>query len=881
MRKKLFYIILLLLISSIFTYIIFTLIDNRKKEIIENEKELVSVTYNTIIEALRVHANIIYFNKINTKYIKELFAQVDKATPSKKDEIRDKIYNELIDMYQNMSDFKLKQLHFHLKNNESFLRFHRPDKHGDNLTGIRETVAYVNKFNRPIYGFEEGKIFNGYRFVYPLNYKGKHLGSVESSISMKTIVEELQKEMHSNVDFVIKKSVVEKKLFDDEKSNYRQCETLSDYYHENSINTGANKLLETISHKYLKKSPLEAKLKQGELFSFFITIDEQDYITTFFPIKNAISLKTVGYIIVADKNHNFRSYETQYLLFLVTLIFFTTAIIYFIYRIDDEKTKLIRKDKILNEVQKIGKLGFWELDLIKNELIWSDEVYNIFELQKQEFGKSYEEFLKHIYPDDISFVNKTYEDSIKNKTNYQIEHRIITRSGKIKYVSEECHHTFDDKGNVIQSLGTIIDITNIKLYQSQIEKSKAQFESLVAHIPDIVYRCEIDEDFTILFINEAVKPITGYSLEELRLNRIISFSSIIDERDLSFVKKEIKRIIKKGIQSTKIEYRIVTKDNRIIWVNNFIKIINDEGYIYIEGVISDITIQKEAYSKLEKFIDTQDNIVILTDSKELNFANRRFFDFLGYKDLMSFKKNYNCICQLFIENDRFFHLKKIKEQDRWIEEMIKLPAAQRVVAMLGQDFSVYAFSVTINKFENNLYILSFTDISETMLEQIELEEKTIHDKLTSAYNREYFDLNYKKLLKTYNDETHTLALTILDIDFFKLVNDTFGHDAGDFVLKELVSEINKFSRNEDILIRWGGEEFIIILKVESKTGLFKALEHIRKIIEEHYFKDVKKITCSFGATLYKDKEEIEDTIKRADKALYQAKNTGRNKVVIL
>ena len=125
-----------------------------------------------------------------------------------------------------------------------------------------------------------------------------------------------------------------------------------------------------------------------------------------------------------------------------------------------------------------------------------------------------------------------------------------------------------------------------------------------------------------------------------------------------------------------------------------------------------------------------------------------------------------------------------------------------------------------------------------------------------------------------------LAIALLDIDHFKLVNDTYGRDVGDEVLIHFVKTVKKFSREEDIFIRWGGEEFILILKVKSKKSLEKALEHLRKIIEIQEFPTIGKKTCSIGGTLYKSAEDIYATIKRADEAVYEEKNNGRNQVVI-
>ena len=199
---------------------------------------------------------------------------------------------------------------------------------------------------------------------------------------------------------------------------------------------------------------------------------------------------------------------------------------------------------------------------------------------------------------------------------------------------------------------------------------------------------------------------------------------------------------------------------------------------------------------------------------------------------------------------------------------------------MGKDLKQYVFSVNVNKFDENAMIISFTDISQTIFENIYLEEKILHDKLTNAYSREYFDRNYRKFIYE-SIENHTkLALAILDIDYFKKVNDTYGHDIGDEVLIKFVQTIQNELRKNDILVRWGGEEFILILQLDSQKYLEKKLEHLRKAIELESFPKINNITCSIGGTIYQDSENILKTIKRADEALYKAKAAGRNKVLI-
>lgn len=120
---------------------------------------------------------------------------------------------------------------------------------------------------------------------------------------------------------------------------------------------------------------------------------------------------------------------------------------------------------------------------------------------------------------------------------------------------------------------------------------------------------------------------------------------------------------------------------------------------------------------------------------------------------------------------------------------------------------------------------------------------------------------------------------MIDIDFFKNVNDTKGHDVGDYVLQELVRLLQRSIRHTDRLVRWGGEEFVILIQIDGRIGLQRAMQHICQVIEAHTFEHIGHMTCSIGTTLYDAGETIEQTLKRADEALYKAKANGRNQVV--
>lgn len=158
-----------------------------------------------------------------------------------------------------------------------------------------------------------------------------------------------------------------------------------------------------------------------------------------------------------------------------------------------------------------------------------------------------------------------------------------------------------------------------------------------------------------------------------------------------------------------------------------------------------------------------------------------------------------------------------------------------------------------------------------------LEDNAVTDQLTGVFNRKILQRLSKNEDAVLNEYTDELSVIIFDIDFFKNVNDTYGHESGDNVLKEIVECAKHNLRKDDYLIRWGGEEFVVLMKTSKENALLKA-EEIRKYVESNAGK-VCAVTISAGVAQHEGGDYTE-TIARADKALYEAKNTGRNKVCL-
>jgi PAS domain S-box-containing protein len=133
----------------------------------------------------------------------------------------------------------------------------------------------------------------------------------------------------------------------------------------------------------------------------------------------------------------------------------------------------------LAEAQRVAHIGSWELNLVSNELSWSDEVYRMFGLEPQQFGATYEAFLDNIHPDDREMVNKAYTDSLKNKTPYSIVHRLLLKDGTVKYVEERCETSYDDTGEPVRSLGTVMDVTERKKAEETLKKWSEELEKRV------------------------------------------------------------------------------------------------------------------------------------------------------------------------------------------------------------------------------------------------------------------------------------------------------------------------------------------------------------------------------------------------------------------
>lgn len=158
---------------------------------------------------------------------------------------------------------------------------------------------------------------------------------------------------------------------------------------------------------------------------------------------------------------------------------------------------------------------------------------------------------------------------------------------------------------------------------------------------------------------------------------------------------------------------------------------------------------------------------------------------------------------------------------------------------------------------------------------------SITDGLTNLYNRRHFEMTFEREFKRSRRYKSDLSLAVIDIDLFKTFNDTYGHSCGDYVLKELAYLLVQNFRQTDMIFRYGGEEFVILLTETPLENAVIPLERLRKAVEENRFRykgQDLKVTISGGISSNKDIENSWDIFDKADKALYNAKENGRNQI---
>jgi len=357
------------------------------------------------------------------------------------------------------------------------------------------------------------------------------------------------------------------------------------------------------------------------------------------------------------------------------------------------------------------------------------------------------------------------------------------------------------------------------------------------------------------------------------------------------IQEKINILQDQNLQEINNKASLEEKIRRYASLKNIIEKINSDFDIdYIAGTLTDISFSLIGANKgvgVLYLVDSQSQKIALFKTKKedekliIKAKEGDVFDFWVLRHASP----------LLVEdvgNDFRFDLEKIRTQDtRPILSLIISPfiSENRFLGLLRLDREISGFYSQ----DDLRFLVAISDIAAVALENAELFHKTqdlaIHDSLTSFYTKGYFSQRLKEECKRSKRQEGAISLLMLDIDYFKNYNDKFGHTAGDIVLKNLSSVMQRFFKEPNSLIsRFGGEEFCILLLGKDKLAAQGIAEELRSQIENmriNLRRQETGITVSIGvASLGQNIIDEDDLVRKADLAMYEAKQKGRNMVII-
>lgn len=364
------------------------------------------------------------------------------------------------------------------------------------------------------------------------------------------------------------------------------------------------------------------------------------------------------------------------------------------------------------------------------------------------------------------------------------------------------------------------------------------------------------------------------------------FMDFVHPDDRNFLKNEIDKALKSG-KDYALHHRIVLADgtSKVVYEKGRVEYDEIHNPLRMVGTVQDITerykISKELEFQSKLLNSVTDSIFVHDMDGNIIYVNEAAYATRGYTrdELMGMR-----VQELDYHDE--------KSGDEVYEENVKIAKEQlskkesAVIEVLHKtkDGKIIPIEITCRLIQDDgkSYVISIArDISMLKAMNENLKKMATTDNLTGIYNRHKFEEIFKSEIERVLRYESPLSMIMADIDYFKRVNDTYGHDVGDYVIKSVVDIVKRNIRHIDIFVRWGGEEFIILCPETDSASATLLAEKLRSAIEKTQLEKVGKITCSFGVTAYVKKESENSFIKRLDSALYRAKDEGRNRVVTL
>ncbi len=452
----------------------------------------------------------------------------------------------------------------------------------------------------------------------------------------------------------------------------------------------------------------------------------------------------------------------------------------------------------------------------------------------------------------------------------------------------------------------LVDITERRRAEEALRVSEQKFRLLAENAPDLIYRYRLAPTRGFEYVSPAATRITGYTPEDHYADPDLGFK-LVHPDDQYLLENAAQGEIR---PDEPINLRWVRRDGTMIWTEQRnIPIFDDAGnLIALEGIARDITARKQAEELLREseeryrdLVEVSPSAILVQSDGRLVFVNPAAIKLLGaaHSGQLIGKSLWEIIHpdhhQIVRNNiQKLAEGQRIPPQERKFIRLdgsavdVEVFATQLVYQNLPA-VQVIAQDITERKHVEESLRAAHSQLQAQLAEieelQIELREQAIRDPLTGLYNRRYLfealALEVPRAIRA----GYPISIIMLDIDRFKIINDSFGHDAGDKTLQVLAAQLKALARAEDVVCRYGGDEHLIVMHNTTADKAVERAEQLRKAIARtrvtHAGKSFK-FTGSFGVAVFPvHAAAIDEVISIADHALYESKRMGGDRVMLL
>lgn len=281
----------------------------------------------------------------------------------------------------------------------------------------------------------------------------------------------------------------------------------------------------------------------------------------------------------------------------------------------------------------------------------------------------------------------------------------------------------------------------------------------------------------------------------------------------------------------------------------------------------------------QEILNAQENMLAVFSQENIILANSHFLNFYGVNSIEDFILKYGCFIKTVVEEENTFKHTQCNEATIWINKLKAMDPNQRQVVINDIESNRHRFKIQLQSYqqEQTYTVITLFDMTDIYDRSKKYEQFAFYDQLTGVANRRKFEDRLDIEISRANRFHTALSIMMFDLDHFKSINDSYGHDKGDEILATFASTINKRVRKEDLFARWGGEEFILVLIECDLNHIFQLAQAFLEKTQEIEIVKGKRLTCSIGISHYENTLDKHGFIKLADDALYKAKKGGRNR----